>query len=338
MITVDNQELNWKKPVTSTEKWAAGEIDKLLKNKKRIVFERMYSHKDLGIVLSNPQTIYDLMTMRNDPESRKKEKWVLSDPSLLNSTKKIYEPKHISSGLDIDINVQDDPEMAFFMYVIFQRTLGTLGYKIQDYDIEAEQSNAIESLKMHAGYIIMSKLSDDGVMLRCHALGIETNDKGMARLRKELLEKVTSLNKNPSSGMTYSKFIQESEEDSDELLLQAYVNDAFKKGIIEIQGLQIKYKDSGSPMCIIPAQRINEVPQVVVDYLLKHETEKEIFMSSIQGVIEDIAVLAGDYNNINNVAQLKSIIRKISKATVIPDKTTARELKDIIKDIITQAQ
>jgi hypothetical protein len=335
MIAVDDKVIDWKIPKTPTDKWVAKEIQKLTETKKRIIYERVFMHNDKGTLITRPQTIFPLEARIKDPtgETSKREKWVLTDPSLYKKDKNIYPPLRVSARLDIDLIVENDPEKAFFISVIMGNMISHYGYKLRDYDKEAEDLNEKESLEIQVGNIILNELSNSDIELRCRAVGINVEDKGIARLKRELYQAIKKLNDNKSSTMTYQKFIKESKSNSEELQLKAYVAEAFKEKILVLENLQVKYKDSDTILCIIPSTQLREHMNYVVNFLLAQPEEKATFLISVSGTVEELAQKTEDFENINNVAKLKSIAinRGVPKESILPN-ARAEDIKTLIRE------
>jgi hypothetical protein len=334
MIAVDNKELNWDNPTTPNEIFVADRVKWLLANKKRIVFERLMVHNDMGALITRPGSRFDLVAFRQNPKTSKKEKWVLTDSILFNAEKKFYKPQRMTAQLDIDINVQKDPEKAFFFYEIFQTGVNNVGYRMRDYDKEAEAVVSKESIEFEVGNIIYNKLSEDDINLRCYALGVDIEDKGLARKKKDLFDMVKRLAANKSHTLTYESFINEAKQNSEELKLTAYVSKAFKDKVLEVENMVVRYKDSRTILCALPANRLADYVNYVADWLAEHKIEKEGFLASVQGVIEEVAQTAIDYQNITNVQKLRSIATKVYGIPIetIPTTAKADELKKMIAE------
>ena len=336
-IAVDDQLLNWKKPESDTEKWVAKEINELTQTKKRILFQRQFDHSDRGILITRPQTILDCVEYRNDPITKKREKWIFTDPSLYNKDTKAYKARQVSFQLSADFNVQQDPERAFFFYRIFEKGMSMAGFKLKDYDIEAKEKNTRDAVEFEVGNLILNKLNEADIKLRCNALSVVTEDKSIDRLRRELFDKVKQLEKDKTSTLTLKKFVKEAETNSEELILRAYANESFWNKVLFMENMQIRYTDSNTLICTVPAPRIKEYIQHFVDFLLKNKEAKETFLLSAQGTIEEVATTARDFENVSHIATIKNIATKDYNIPIedIPQKATVDDVKNIIREKVS---
>jgi len=328
ILVVNDQPLNISVPQTPNEIWVAERIEWLQKNKKRLFFEFQINKKDdLGIRITQPGSSFYAVAYRTSPKNGLREKWMLSDQQLYSGDKKMYSPKKFKERLDIDIYVKDDPLKAFFFYYIFSKrpgegvensdddVLGRLGYVLRDWDKEAEDSNEVESLEFKVGDIILNRMNESDVTLRCNALGIDTKDLSFALKKRKLFESVRTRAKSRNIKYSYQDFIDQAKKNSPELILSAYINKALKDKVIKLDGNVYKYVDTGDVICAVTASRIGDPMGFLVEYFTDDQDSKQYFLDMLGGNIEEIAQTAVDYENIANPLKLRKIAKEVYACT-----------------------
>jgi hypothetical protein len=270
-------------PSTENEVWAANLIEHLIKNQKRVKYDRLIFKKgDLGITLTRPGRWFDCVASRINDKSKRKEIWKLVDEQQYNVEKKIYPAQRVHEQLEIDINVQQDAEKAFFYRYIFQKGLGNVGYVLYDPDAKARKENAFYAVEAAVVNMIMNQFDENDIDIRCDAYGVPTADKSLDLRRYDLAGRMRSLN-SPKNYEAYEKFIDEAKKNSPALITRAYVNKAFRDRTIVIDGLFCRYEAGGELICEVPANHISDYHKYVADWLMMNDDARTIFLGQVGG-------------------------------------------------------
>ena len=337
IITVNEQPLNITDPDEKdlNGTWAKERIDWIRTHKERMYFEFVLSKKDdLGTKLSHPTSTFYAAASRTNPKSGLKEVWKLTDETLYFGEKKLYKAMRMREALEIDITVEDDPMKAFFFHDVFRDHLSEFGYNYRDWNAEASEKNAKDSLRFKVGNLIINTMNKDDVKLRSGALGIDTSKMNEDMMRRKLLETVEARASNRhDKSFTYEIFLEQARSNSKDIILKSYINDAIRKKVISYEGMLIRYADTKDIICKVPATRAKEHVDYLTDYFLNDKEAEELFLLTVEGDIQETAQTAVDYENINNVPSLRKIAKQYG---VDEDTANAAKSKDELKSLIRE--
>lgn len=309
MIIADKENINWKKPTTEIEKWVSKKILDLKNNYNIVSFEKKIPH-DSSARITKTSSSFEVIGNFENPITKLTETWMVSNPNLYNSKKDIYFPAVVRAPLDLDIIVKNEPEIAFFLTEVV--SMGNVGYVRKDPEADAVRFANEMADEATVLNLVFNILTPDEIKLRCYAYGIsEVERKSDVLLKKNLIEKIRVMHSNRKDNFNYGLFIDEAQNSSQSLKLLAYVKKAFVNKVIYLDKAKqaVRYTDGNHPIMTITPQFYNQWEKRLVDYLMKDEKSREMFLGSIEGEIDDVAISGGDYELITNIMKIKSVAK-----------------------------
>jgi hypothetical protein len=317
MIVVDNvpltlsvtpdQKARWAE-LTPNEQWAVEQILKIKERKEVTLYDpspinRKYFFK--------PSRGFDLVGYRINA-SGMREKWVFCDSPVLNNTTGHirYPAKHLNLRNSATYFTNTNADIAFFL-TNPEIKLDKIGFKIEDRAGDAIVK--VESRKQEAeiSHWINNKLTNADIKALSYRWGLsDVHDKSDAELREELYDTVKAYEIKKDPKRNYKLFLKELESDTDVAKIASYFNVAVEKGLITFNksNRTCVYKNTDEKIggVIPPVSFASNSADYMIDYLVDHPEEWDLFSKTISGQLDQVAFDIDDYKSITNTGKLRS--------------------------------
>lgn len=340
MILVDGKELNLSVPKSDTARWD------LLTYNERWACEGIQAVRELKEVVLKSQspinkkkflkqaTEFDLVARRKNPETGVDEKWVFCDNSKTNlkTGAKSYPAKILKIRTEASYT---SPELMFFLTNPELRK-DLVGFVVENKAQDAKIKNSVRKVDAEVSNWIFNKCTKADIIQLSYRWGLgEIDVKSDDELRDELYETIKSAEAKKDIKKGFQFFIDEMNSNSDVAKVATYFNKAIQDKLIGFNPTNRTCFWQGTAEVIggiIPPVRFSQdKEEYVIQYLCSNPEEKDLFLMSLAGSADGIALQTGDYMMINNVGKL----RKWAKDTM--GLSMDIESLDIMKSKITAA-
>lgn len=310
MILVNEKELNLSVPsddvrfkdLSYNEQFTILKFDEIRKLKSVTIVE----NREMNAVrmAHKPSSGFPVAGHIQNPKTGVREHWTYSNspPSIING-QKVYDTLHFTFFNAAIFYPQNDIEIIFFiLYVLKSKNI-----KIENKEAEAIVKISGKKTKSQVEYWILTKSSPEDIIRYCIRNGIQdTVSKTDAELRIELME-LLEARESIKDKNGFKKFLEEVNSDSDIISLGTYfMKEVSEKRIVFNPTTRMWcYADTMETICkSVPPNRVADKEEYTIQYLMDHEDERNLFMTSITD--DETIALNDDYMLITNVGKLRS--------------------------------
>jgi hypothetical protein len=311
-IQVNGEILNLTEPSTVLEKEVASKLEKIYNRTKPL---ELYRHREIefddrGLPTRPAALAFKLSAAKIEGGVR--QKWnIVGDEPITRHDKDVYKPKlfHLETSKPLD--PQLDTETIFFLTEIID--INSRGLYVYDEEqVALSYTQEIEE-KNDAEFMIFNKrspLSESDLRVIALSMGIDSGDDVHINIvKKRIWEAVESDVKKQVKG--YKQYTDQWDEMGEDIKLDAYIHKALSLEAIEINRGKWVYADSNEVICVLPTYKRDRPNIALREYLLKNEADRNLFVSALEGQVDDVAYSLKDLDAMT-VPKLKSVIKELT--------------------------
>jgi hypothetical protein len=297
------------KALTYNEQWAAEKLAEIVRIKEiRIVNPNPLNKQQLARKVPNS---FDVSGKVRNPKTGIEEHWKYSNtPPTIIGDKRIYRTFHYGFFHSEVITSEKNTELIFFLLNILKHK--DRKYIIENKEADAMIKNAKRKIKSQVEYWIFTKSTEEDIKrLALRWMIADIDNKTDSELRDEIMSIIEINEAKQDSKKGFASFIKEMESDSDFTRIASYfMNEIQKKTISFNPSARTCFWTGATEFIggIIPPARMADKEEYMIQYLIDHPEEKDLFLSAVTD--DKLIELNNDYTLITHVKKLQSWAKK----------------------------